>query len=546
MGFHRSMSSLAAPARMQAGIQEYTQAFYSGAPMPDQWLAAVTGSGMRVTPELAMTLSAMRCGVLTIAYDLATLPCQTYKYRTDGGKDRIRGSSAEWAAGGIGDLAYMLQWAPNNYQTATEYFAGQVLQFLMRGKAYAEIVDGAKGFLSELLPRHPDRVFPERLPSGTLRYRLVEGYGRPDRYVTQQEMHVVRDIASDPLDSPSTIAYAADGIGTSLAAERAAGKFFQSGMTAAMLATYAGVKDEEDEDALHKSISRFAGGVENTFGLMLVPDDIKISNLAVEPEKAQMMLAREWTVFEVARWLRISPRKLMVRGAAGGGYASAYQDAIDHVVNCIRPLSHVFEQAMQRDLILAKDTYFVKFYLWELLRGDPQQMGEYIEKLVRNRAMRPSEIRTILLDMNPDEALDKLSEQDNQPGKSAAGGTPSSQPAPQPANARAQLKATLAVHDNAVRCLRRERVAVEKLGRKHASDVEGWKAGLRDFYADHAIFVAQTMRLSLTIARGYAAQHGAAFEAKSLLLIEGEAGPAWEASEADELAALSLMDGTAA
>ncbi len=540
------MTSLAAPARMRAGIQEYTQAFYGGAPMPDQWLAAVAGSGMRVTPELAMTLSAMRCGVLTIAYDLATLPCQTYKYRSDGGKDRIRGSSAEWAAGGIGDLAYMLQWAPNNYQTATEYGAGQVLQFLMRGKAYAEIVDGAKGFLSELLPRHPDRVFPERLPSGNLRYRLVEGYGRPDRYVTQQEMHVVRDIASDPLDSPSTIAYASDGIGTSLAAERAAGKFFQSGMTAAMLASYAGVKDEEDEDALHKSISRFAGGVENTFGLMLVPDDIKITNLAVEPEKAQMMLAREWTVFEVARWLRISPRKLMVRGAASGGYASAYQDAIDHVVNCIRPLAHVFEQAIQRDLILAKDTYFVKFNLQELLRGDPAQMGEYIEKLVRNRAMRPSEIRTILLDLNPDEALDKLSEQDNQPGKSASGGTPANQPAQPPTNARAQLKATLAVHDNAVRCLRRERVAVEKLGRKHASDVDGWKAGLREFYADHAVFVAQTMRLSLTIARGYAAQHGSRFEAAGLVLVDGEAGPAWEAYEADELAALSLMDGAAA
>lgn len=540
MGYLSRLSTTVAPARPRAGsIQDYNQAFFSGEPIPDLWLSTLSASGMQVTPDLARTLSAMYCGVSTIAYDLATLPALTYKYRADGGKDRIRGSSAEWAQGGIGDLAYMLQWAPNDFQTATEFFAGQVAQFLMRGKAYAEIVDGPKGFLSQLLPRHPDRVEVQRLASGALRYKLTEANGQP-RYVSQQEMHVVRDISTDPLSSQSMVSYAANGIGTSLAAERAAGKFYKSGMTAAMLATYTGDKDDEDENDLHKSISRFAAGVENSFGLMLVPDDIKISNLAIEPEKAQMMLAREWTVYEVARWLRISPRKLMVRTAGAGGYASAYQDAIDHVVGCIRPLAHTFEQAIQRDLILAKDTYFVKFDLHELMRGDPAQLGTFIESAVRNRAMRPSEIRTLLLDLNPDPALDKLSESDNQPGK--PGGSTSQPPPAQQQNARATLKGMLAIHDNAVRCLRRERHMVTAIGRKHASDVDGWKAALRDFYGDHATFVAQTMRLSMTMARGYAAQHGSAFEAKGLPLIDGEAGQAWESYEADELAALALSN----
>jgi HK97 family phage portal protein len=525
-----------------SAIQDYTQAFWSGDPLPDLWSASLNAAGIEVSPDLAMTLSAFRCGVLTIAYDIATLPCFTYKARNDGGKDRIRGSAAEWAAGGIGDLAYMLQWAPNEIQTATEYFASMMLQFLMRDRAYAEIVDGPKGFLSQLLPRHPDRVTPERLPSGRLRYKLLEPNGQ-SRYVTQEEMHVVRAAGTDPISVASTMTYAAGSIGISLAAERAAGKFFKSGMTAAMLATYAGDKDDEQEDELHKSISRFAGGVENSFGLMLVPDDIKISNLAVEPDKAQMMLAREWTVFEVARWLRISPRKLMVR-SVGSSYASAYQDAIDHVVNCLRPVAHTFEQAIQRDLILAKDTYFVKFYLWELLRGDPQQMGDYIQKLIASRAMTPSEARVLMLDLNPDAHLDQLSESDNQPGKSGG-----SAPAPkdnQPANGRAYLKGMFAVRDNAVRCLRRERHMVTALAKKHGDNVTAWQAGLRDFYADHAVFVAQTMRISMAIARGYSAQHGAVFEAKGLTVIDGDAGQAWEAYEADELAALSLSDEVAA
>lgn len=534
MGFLQRVSSVVRPSRVRADAQNYTSAFFAGDDMPDAWVASLSAAGVNVTPELAMTLSAMYCGVTTIAYDLATLPAFTYKYRDDGGKDRIRGRTADYMRGGIADLAYMLQWAPNDYQTATEYFGGQVAQFLLRGKAYAEIVDGPNSFLAQLLPRHPDRVFPERLPSGRLRYKLIEPNGQP-RYLTQDEMHVVRDISTDPITRMSRISYGANALGTALAAERAAGKFFKSGMTAAVVATYKGDMEDEDEQALHSSITRYAAGVENTFGLLLVPDDVTIDNLGVEPEKAQMMQAREWTVFEVARQLRISPRKLMVR-SAGAGYASAYQDAIDHVVSCIRPLAHTFEQAIQRDLILAKDTYFVKFDLRELMRGDPQQLGEFIEKAVKNRAMRPSEIRTLLLDLNPDEALDKLSESDNQPGKASAAPTAP----PSPATARAQLKGMLALHDNAVRCLRRERAAVEKLAKKHSNDVDGWKQGLRSFEADQAQFVATVMRMPLSIARGYCAQHGSEFEAKGIVVIADEAGESWERVEADELAALAL------
>jgi hypothetical protein len=180
----------------------------------------------------------------------------------------------------------------------------------------------------------------------------------------------------------------------------------------------------------------------------------------------------------------------------------------------------------------------VKFDLRELMRGDPQQLGEFIEKAVKNRAMRPSEIRTLLLDLNPDDALDKLSESDNQPGKASAAPTPTVPPSP--ATARAQLKGMLALHDNAVRCLRRERAAVEKLAKKHANDVDGWKQGLRSFEADQAQFVATVMRMPLSLARGYCAQHGSEFEAKGIVLIADEAGESWERVEADELAALAL------
>jgi len=120
---------------------------------------------------------------------------------------------------GIGGLAYRMRWAPNDVQTSVEWVVSMVAQFLLRGRAYAEIVGGpTTGVTEQYLPRHPDRVRPERLPSGRMRYKLTEASGQP-RYLTQEEMLVVRDLSFDGgLTSTSRIQYGAQAIAIALAA----------------------------------------------------------------------------------------------------------------------------------------------------------------------------------------------------------------------------------------------------------------------------------------------------------------------------------------
>lgn len=540
MGVLARVSSVITPARLRAGQPGPLEDFWY---VPSPWLTNLSAAGVLVTPELGLTLSAMYSGVTMIGMDLATLPAQMFRLRDDGGKDRVRpffGGGID-TSGGIRSLAYMLRWQPNTTQTATEFWLGMIAQLLLREHAYAEIVSGPTGFVEQLLPRHPDRVRRERLPSGRLRYTLTEAMGQP-RYLTQDEMFSIQGLSLDGgLTGISRVSYGAQSIGSALATQKAQGKFFKSGMTAAKVATYQGQMDPEDEARLHASISRFAAGVENSFGLALIPDNVTITNLGVDPEKAQMILAQEWGVREIARLLRLPGHKLGIKDSVS--YNSQVQAALDYVINCLRTWAVLIEQAIQRDLILAKDTYLVEFLLAALLRGDFESQANYLEKFIRNRIMRPSEAR-LILNMNPDADLDRLSEGDFRPGTSNTQRQDDEDRSRNRAGFdRAEYKALLAVHDNAVRCLRRERAAVEKLAKRFASDVDGWKTGLRDFFADHAQFVAQTMRLHPDIARGYAAQHGSEFEAKGVVLIDGEAGAVWERFEADELAWLALDHG---
>ena len=109
---------------------------------------------------------------------------------------------------------------------------------------------------------------------------------------------------------------------------------------------------------MRKSIARYGKGVKNMGGILMpLPDVTEIKNLGIDPEKAQMMIAQEYGVREVARLLGLPAYKLGVRDATA--YASQVQAAIEYVL-CLRPIATIFEQAIQRDLILAKDTYFMR------------------------------------------------------------------------------------------------------------------------------------------------------------------------------------------
>lgn len=546
MGFLSHVSTVIAPARLRAAAGNPADPFYHyyGSYVPPEWYGGLSAAGIPVTPELALTLAAFAGGVRRIAIDLATTPLQTLRKMPNGGKERVQyfyGDGID-TSGGISSLAYMLRWQPNFVQTATEFWYSQAAQLLLREVAYAEIASGPTAFVEQLLPRHPDRVLPQRLPSGRVRYRLRE-YDGTFRYLTQEEMFVIRGLSFDGgVTVVSRVAYAAGAIGTALAAQRAQAKFFKSGMTAAMIATYKDEMDEEEESKLHASISRFAAGVENSFGLALVPDVVDIKNLGIEPEKAQMMLAQKWGVEQVALILGLPPSELGVRD--GQGYGTRVQDALNYVLKTLRPHAITIEQSVQRDLILRKDSYSTEFKLEALLRGDPEAQAKYLTELGRGRLMWPSEGREIL-NLNPDPELDELWKKDFRPGESnpnasTRNGQERAERAAAGLTARAQYRYHTLVRDNALRCVRREKAAVEKLARKHADDPDGWQTALQDFYADHAVVVAQTMRMSIDTARGYAGQHGSAFVTRGLEVMYGEDGERWVESEADELAALSL------
>lgn len=534
MGLLASMSAVRPVRGMTTA--EYDKAFWGGDAVPEPWLGARFGG--TVSPEVALTLTYVYSACSIISDDFGTMTCQGFANLGEDQKERIKYSEP-----GIGSLARKLRWQPNSWQTAKAFWSTMAWQYLLRPMAFAEIVyrPGLDGFVDQIVPRHPDRVRQERLPNSRLRYRLL---GEPggDRFLTQDEVFVVRNTSTDGLNAIGRIDYGGRALATGLALQDYTHNYFKKGATAALLASYKGDQDDELEDDLHASITRYMSGAENAGGVLLVPSDIDVKALGVDPDKSQLLGLKGLSGRDVARLYKMPPSWLGIEGA--NAYTSQVQDATNYVNRCQVPMAVEFEQTIQRDLVLAVDRFYFKFNMDYLLRADFKTRMEGYEIGIRSRVLRPSECR-VREDLNPDAALDRLSEQDNRPGTPRQAGSGSTRDAEQQ-SAKADRRQWLETAASAVACVRRERAIVVKLATKHASDIPGWKAALQDFYKEHAQFVAKQMRMPADAALAYAAQHGAQFETQGIAGLDGDAGEDWQRHEAAELADLALTAAEAA
>lgn len=470
-------------------------------------------AGIDVSTTSALTLSAFWKGVRLLSETLGSLPCITYRRLDDGGKERAPQHP----------LYRRLKFQPNAWQTAYELFEYTMVCLLLRGNAYWEIVEGSSRagvpYIEAIVPLHPDKVTPERLPSGRFRYRVA---GRAQPLLDDQVAHI-RGLSLDGEKGVSVIEYGARSIGTAIAADRFAGRFFRQGAAPAFAVIHPQQIGEEGTKNLRESIQSYSAGLEQSQGVLVLEEDMKVAAIGIKPEEAQLLASRDFGVEEVARWLNLPAS--MLGTAKTPTYASHAAFQLDLVTYSFRPWVSRIEAAILRDLVWAPDLYFAEFLLDALLRADPAQRGQFYHYAITDGWMTRNEVRQ-KENMNAADGLDEFLEPLNM-GRASD----ESRRVAGPQDGRA----TLLAQEAAARVVRKEIAAVQKAAQRLANDGAGWAAWLREFYGEHAGFVASSLRLPLPVAREYAARQGTRLEQQGVGVMAD-----WEWTVVGELAQLAL------
>jgi HK97 family phage portal protein len=536
-------------------------------PGADFWYesaATLTTAGMRVTPEIANNFSAVYACRKVLCEDIAQLPLITYRTRPDGGRDRDKKNP----------LYPLLHDQPNRWMTAYEFKEMIVDHILFRGNFYARVRRSPGWLAGELVPLHPDRVTPEMLADGSVRYRVRNKDGIEETPLLQSQVLHIPGLGFDGLRGVSVIAYARQSIGGALQAQEQAHRMFHQGTQLSGVLEHPNELTKRSANRIAKSWRETHSGAANTGKVAVLEEGMTFKPISMTAEDAQFLESRQFEVTEMARWFRVQPHLIMDLTRSTNN--NIEHQGIEHVVYSLSPWTVKIQQRIQMTLVTDDDVY-VEFLLDALLRGDTatryQAYGVGIDKGFLSR----NEVRS-RENLNPDPALDRflvpmnmsvIGERDMAKATEAVGalvragydpddareviGLPPMEHlglppvtvqsakgtgAIEPGSAESRSsKATAEMYarEAAARVVRKENATLSKAAVRFADDGEGWTLAVADFYEEHAAFVAKVMVVPDALALAYTDTQMAAVLSSGVGILEQT-----EEQRIDELAALAV------
>lgn len=315
-----------------------------------------TDSGISVTPDTALTYSAVYQAVRCISEAVSSLPLNLYERSASGGKTK---ASAH-------PLYHLLHDSPNPEMSSLQWREASMAHLLLYGNCYTEIVRDLNGDAVELWPIDPSIVSPKRTESGELYYDLNRGKA----FITAANMMHISGLSFDGISGMSPIALARQSLGLSMAIEQFGAGYFGRGARPGGVLTFPGQLSPEARQNLRRSFEELHAGGANSHRVALLEAGLKWEAIGVPPDDSQFLQSREFQVVEVARWFNIPPHKL--RDLNKPSYNSLEMMNIEFLTDTLRPWLVRWEQALNRKIIRPRDreSYFFEHNVEGVLRGD--------------------------------------------------------------------------------------------------------------------------------------------------------------------------------
>lgn len=320
--------------------------------------ASMASSGVAVTPESALRVSAVYGCVSRIAGAISTLPLGIFE-RLPNGERQPAEHDYHWMLNerACDDFSSADAWT---YLVSAKLFYGDGYAELLRPSVYSARVIGWK-------PHHPLRVLPLRDGAGTKYYRIQPEIG-PAYTLDAADMVQLPSLGYDGLTSPSPITYAArEAIGNALAAQQFSGKLFKEGATFDYaLKTASNLSPDQLKDLRASLMARAQG----SRAPLILSGGLEPASLTINPKDAEILATRLFSVEEICRIFGVPPHLVgHTEKSSSWGTGMAEQGGnfvrytlASHLVQIAQEFNHRFWPTRQR--------YFVQHITADLEKGD--------------------------------------------------------------------------------------------------------------------------------------------------------------------------------
>ena len=348
-----------------------------------------SSAGKSVNERSAMQMTAVYSCVRILAEAIAGLPLHVYQYDADGSKQKAIDHP----------LYLLLHDEPNPEMSSFVFRETLMTHLLLWGNAYAQIIRNGKGEVLALYPLMPNKMTVDRDEKGQLYYtyqRSTEDTptmkGASVILKPTDVLHIP-GLGFDGLVGYSPIAMAKNAIGLAIATEEYGAKFFANGAAPSGVLEHPGTI--KDPSRVREAWQSQFGGSSNSGKVAVLEEGMKYTPISISPEQAQFLETRKFQINEIARIFRVPPH--MVGDLEKSSFSNIEQQSLEFVKYTLDPWVVRWEQSLMRSLLSTdeKKTFFVKFNLEGLLRGDYQSRMNGYAVARQNGWMSANDIREL-------------------------------------------------------------------------------------------------------------------------------------------------------
>lgn len=346
-------------------------------------------AGQVVTPESALSLSAVYRAVRLTGETVASLPVNCY-VEEGSGPVLARGSQVDT----------LIRVSPNADQTPMEFWEQMVgcMELLGEGAARKHWNIGRTRVVAiEVID--PRRLRDVENPQGTAWWWEYTNFRGEKIELRQDDVLHLPGFSMQGRRGISAVAVARETLGLALAANKTAGNLFKSGMRNSGFLETGQVLDEGDREKLTKIMSQYMGAA-NAGGLMILEGGMKFNALNMSAQDAELLLTRKFEIEEIGRWFGMPPILLghAVDGQTmwGSGVDSIIQSWMTLGLNQrLRRVQQVIQKRLMTPSERAEGLY-VRFNADALLAVNSTARIGFITQAVQNSILTPDEGRALL------------------------------------------------------------------------------------------------------------------------------------------------------
>lgn len=333
-----------------------------------------------LTPDGALQIAAVWACVERIAKTVATLPLFVYRTRS-GMRDLDRGSSL-WG---------VLHDSPNARMTPTEFWTAMMMNFLLRGNAYARIERDSRGECYALWPMAADQVELHILPDGTgvYYYKLETDVA----VLAESSVLHIKEMGNGTLGL-ARLDYMRTTTTESQRAQSQATKLFSTSGKPTGVLMVDSVLSPAQREAIQKSFGAMQSGSTNR--LFVLEANMKYQQLSLSPEDQQLLQTRQFTVEEIARWFGVP--SVLINQSNVTAWGSGIEQLVEGFYKLtVRPTLVAIEQAITKRVLTPNQrvTKTVEFSLDGLLRASLKDRADIYSKMVQNGLKTRNECRQL-------------------------------------------------------------------------------------------------------------------------------------------------------